>query len=150
MSFWYDEKTQELRATHVISTIAVSLVVCSAAAMAGCPVYNVWQQEMEGRAELAKATYSRQVLVQEATAKKEAAKLLGEAEVARAHGLAEANHIVGNSLGGPDNYIRYLWIQQIDKVSGQVIYVPTETGLPLTEATRLTHMPALLQEKNEK
>jgi hypothetical protein len=76
----------------------------------------------DGLAELARATYNRKVIVQEAEAKKEAAKLLGEAEVARAGGLAEANEaneIVGNSLGGPENYIRYLWIQQIDKVSGQ-------------------------------
>lgn len=149
MSFWFDEKTQELRATRVIPAIAVGIVVGVAIGMAGCPVYTVWQQEMAGKAELARATYNRRVLVQEAEAKKEAAALLGEAEVARAHGLAEANHIVGNSLGGPDNYIRYLWIQQIDKVSGQVIYVPTETGLPLTEATRLTHMPALLTEESK-
>lgn len=102
--------------------------------MFGLPVYNVWQQRMEGEAELSHATYSKQVAVQEAQAKKDAAKLLGEAEVERAHGLAEANKIVGNSLGGPENYLRYLWIQNIDKVSGQVIYVPTESGLPLTEA----------------
>jgi len=94
------------------------------------------QQELEGKAELARATFNRQVAVQEALAKKEAAGLLGEAEVARAHGLAEANHIVGASLGGPENYIRYLWIQQIDKVGGQIIYIPTEAGLPVLEAGR--------------
>lgn len=109
--------------------------------LAGGPPYKVWAARLHGEAELARATANRKIIVQEAEAKKEAASLLGEAEVARAHGLAEANRIVGNSLGGPENYIRYLWIQQIDKVSGQVIYVPTEAGLPLTEASRLRPSP---------
>lgn len=120
--------------------IGILVLFLAAGGLAGCPVYYVWQQEMEGKAELARATFNRKVAVQEAEAKKEAATLLGEAEVARAHGLAEANKIVGQSLGGPENYIRYLWIQQIDKVSGQVIYVPTEAGLPLTEAGRGLHV----------
>jgi len=137
VSLYYDPETQKLYVGRILMAVAFALVVVGGAGMAGCPVYRVWQQEMEGKAELSRATYSRKVLVQEAEAKKEAAKLLGEAEVARAAGLAEANHIVGGSLGGPENYIRYLWVQNIDKISGQVIYVPTEAGLPLTEATRL-------------
>lgn len=116
--------------------IAFAFVILSGGLLYGCPRYNVWQQQLAGEAELKRATYNRQIIVQEAQAKKDAAKLLGEAEVERAHGLAEANQIVGDSLGGPENYLRYLWIQQIDKVSGQVIYVPTEAGLPLTEAGR--------------
>ena len=129
-----DKVVTVLRLDRIIGLSVGLLVLLIAVTMAGCPRYNVWEQEMAGRAELARATYNRQVAVQEALAKKEAAHLLGEAEVARAHGLAEANHIVAGSLGSPENYLRYLWIQQIDKVSGQVIYVPTETGLPLTEA----------------
>ena len=138
MSF-YAEKGQygfEVRTGRVVLTIVVGLLVLTAAAMSGLPVYRVWASRLHGEAELAQATANRKIVVQEAEAKKEAAKLLGEAEVARAHGLAEANQIVGKSLGGPENYIRYLWIQQIDKVSGQIIYVPTEAGLPLTEAGR--------------
>jgi len=134
MSFLWDEQQRETKVGHVVGALSGVVIVLGSIALAGCPPYHVWEQEMEGKAELARATFNRKVAVQEAEAKKEAAGLLGEAEVARAHGLAEANKIVGNSLGGPENYIRYLWIQQIDKVSGQVIYVPTEAGLPLTEA----------------
>ena len=134
MSIYWNEKTDSPNGGRIVWHAAVTLGLLGLLLSWACPQYRVWQQRLEGEAELAKATYSRQVLVQEAQAKKDAAALLGEAEVARAHGLAEANHIVGASLGGPENYLRYLWIQQIDKVSGQVIYVPTETGLPLTEA----------------
>lgn len=131
---YYSDGRGDANVTRIIFSVLFLILLIGTILASGCPVYTVWQQEQEGKAELAKATYSRKVIVQEAEAKKEAAALLGEAEVARAHGLAEANRIVGGSLGGPENYLRYLWIQQIDKVSGQVIYVPTETGLPLTEA----------------
>ena len=102
--------------------------------MFGLPVYKVWSAHKHGQAEFAKAEQNRRISVLEAQAKKDSATLLGEAEVARAHGFAEANEIVASSLGGHDNYIKYLWIQQIDKIAGQIIYVPTEAGLPITEA----------------
>lgn len=123
-----------VRGVVVWSLVVLTVVALIAGLMVAMPHYWVWQQHMHGEAELARATANRKIVVQEAEAKKEAATLLGEAEVARAHGLAEANKIVGNSLGGSENYIRYLWIQQIDKVSGQIIYVPTEAGLPILEA----------------
>ena len=120
--------------SHLLRNIVVIIVVFIVALMLGIPPYKVWSAHLHGQAEFKKAEQNRRIVVLEAEAKKEAAKLLGEAEVARATGLAEANHIVGNSLGGPDNYIKYLWIQQIDKVAGQIIYVPTEAGLPILEA----------------
>lgn len=102
----------------------------------GCPHYNVWQQEMSGRADLAKATYNRQIKVREAEAAKESATLLASAEVERAKGIAEANKIVGESLKGKDEYLRYLWIQTLNDKENEVIYVPTEANLPILEATR--------------
>lgn len=69
--------------------------------LAGCPYYNVFQQEMSGRAMLAEAQSSRQTKVLEARATMESAQLLAQAEVRRATGAAEANHILQGSLGGP-------------------------------------------------
>jgi hypothetical protein len=115
-------------------TIFIGICFVVGSLMFVVPKYNVWAAHLHGQAEFAKAEQNRRIAVLEAQAKMDSAKLLGEAEVARAHGLAEANQIVGQSLGGAENYIRYLWIQQIDKVSGQIIYIPTEAGLPLLEA----------------
>jgi len=115
----------------------LGIVVLILALMIGLPPYKVWSAHKHGQAEFAKAEQNRRIVVLEAEAKKQSATLLGEAEVARAHGFAEANRIVADSLGGHDNYIKYLWIQQIDKIAGQIIYVPTEAGLPITEATRI-------------
>lgn len=102
--------------------------------LVGCPQYNVWQQEMEGRAELARATSNRQIKIQEANATKESAKLLAEAEVERAKGVAAANTIIGNSLKDNESYLRYLWIQGLQDKDNNVIYVPTEANLPILEA----------------
>lgn len=106
----------------------------------GCaymPKYNVYQQEMAGKAKLAEAESSRQVAVLEAHAKMESAKNLAAAEVIRAQGAAQANHILQNSLGGPEGYLRYLQIQAYENTNAKLIYVPTSGGLPVTEASRL-------------
>lgn len=103
----------------------------------GCwvmPNYNVWHQQKEGEAELAKATANRQIKVQEAHAFEESAKSLADAEVIRAKGVAEANRIIGQSLHDNEAYLRYLWIHQLGEGKGEVIYVPTEAGLPILEA----------------
>lgn len=61
----------------------------------------------------------------------------GKAEVERAKGIAAANKIIGDSLKDNDAYLRYLWINNLEGGKKQIIYVPTESGLPILEATRL-------------
>ena len=105
--------------------------------MYGYPRYEVYQQTLKGEAELARATQNRQIRIQEAVAKKEAAVLDAQAEVERARGVAEANKIIGDSLKGNEAYLRYLWIQGLQEgATPQVVYVPTEAGLPILEAGR--------------
>ena len=105
--------------------------------MAVWPQYQVYSQRLAGEAALAEAQSSRQVAILEARAKKESAVALAEAEVIRAEGAAKANQILQNSLGGPEGYLRYLQIQALEDSKAQLIYVPTEAGLPVTEARRL-------------
>ncbi len=101
------------------------------------PYVNVWQQSMEGQAELARAESNRQIATCEANAKKESAKALSEAEVIRAQGVAEANKIIGSSLEGNESYLRYLWVQGMQTNNMQVVYIPTECNLPILESQRL-------------
>lgn len=117
---------------------AFSLICLISLTRWGCPQYNVYHQHLEGKAELARAEYNRQIAVQEAQAKREAAKSLAEAEIERAKGVAEANKIIGDSLKDNEDYLRYLWISGLEhNTEGQVIYIPTEAGLPILEANRL-------------
>jgi hypothetical protein len=115
--------------------IALLVVFVVAGGLYGCPRYTVYQQRLTGEAELARATYNRQVAVQEAEAKKAAAKDLADAEVIRAEGVAKANQIIGDSLRNNEAYLRYLWITDVtNNKAPTVIYVPTEAGLPILEA----------------
>ncbi len=100
------------------------------------PQYKVWTQELSGKALFKEAEWSRQIAVEEAKAKKESAILEAEAEIERAKGVAEANDIVAGSLEGSEEYLRYLWINGLKTNEMQVIYVPTEAGLPILEAGR--------------
>lgn len=104
------------------------------------PWYNVWSQEMEGKAEFAKAEQNRKIKIEEARANLEAEKLNAQAEVERAKGAAEAIRIENGSLS--PTYIQYLWVrQQSDLNNKTVIYVPTEANLPILESTRALSIP---------
>lgn len=121
----------------IITTAILGFILLCTGAMYGCPKYNVYQQNLAGEAELARATQNRQIRIQEAKAKQEAATLEAQAEVERAKGVAEANKIIGDSLKGNEAYLRYLWIQGLQEgATPQVVYVPTEAGLPILEAGR--------------
>lgn len=125
----------------LIVAVVFGVVVICGLGLWGCPAYNVYNQRLVGEAELARAEYSRRVAVVEAQAKLDAAGKLAEAEIARAQGVAQANKIIGDSLRNNDAYLRYLWIDRLDSTRGQIIYVPTEAGLPILEAGRRPHEP---------
>ncbi len=117
--------------------IGVAVIIVLVVALAFIkPWYNVWSQEMEGKAEFAKAEQNRKIKIEEARANLEAEKLNAQAEVERAKGAAEAIRIENGSI--TPTYIQYLWVrQQADLGNKTVIYVPTESNLPILEAGRL-------------
>lgn len=103
----------------------------------GCPQYNVYSMRKDGEAQLAHAKYSREVAVAEAKAKYEAASLLAAADTLRAHGIAKSNEIIGRSLENNPKYLQWLFIDKISEgKENQIIYLPTEAGIPILEANR--------------
>lgn len=108
----------------------------------GCPRYQVYTQSLAGEAELAQAQYSQKVQIAEAQGKLEAAKSLAAADVERAKGVAQANKIIGESLQENEAYLKWLYIEGLKERTGvETIYVPTESGLPILEATRRLNRP---------
>ena len=102
----------------------------------GVPYYSVWQQEMSGKAEYAKAEQNRKIKIEEAKANLEAEKLNAQAEIERAKGAAKAIEIENCSI--TPTYIQYLWVrQQNAQTNNKIIYIPTEAGLPILEAGRI-------------
>src|ERR1043165_10179341 len=91
--------------------IAIAVILIGCLCLAGCPVYNVWQQGMSGKAKLAEAEFGRQTLVSKAKAEKEAASLYAEAEVLRAEGAAKSAKIISSSLETNYAYLQHLAIQ---------------------------------------
>ncbi len=103
--------------------------------------------ESKGRQILLEAESSKKAMIEEAKAENEAASLKAEAqvkiakaqaqvEIERAKGVAEANRIIGQSLKGNDEYLKYLMIQGLNEGKGERIYIPTEAGLPILEAKK--------------
>ncbi|OYX86781.1 MAG: hypothetical protein B7Y83_00135 [Flavobacteriales bacterium 32-34-25] len=101
--------------------------------------------ENQGKSILVKAESEKRALIEQAKAENEAATLQAEAkikiakaeaqaEIERAYGVAKANEIIGNSLKGNSEYLRYLQIEAIKNSKGSKIYIPTEAGLPILEA----------------
>lgn len=122
----------ETETKNLVTTIvrcAWILIVLICAMMYGLPHYRVYSARKDGEAILAHAQSSREVAVAEAKAKMESSYLLAQADTIRAHGVASSNKIIGNSLKGNDEYLHWLWIDQIEKAN--VIYVPTENNLPI-------------------
>ena len=140
------------RLGRVFSFLGLTVLGIVVLGMWGCPQYNVYQQGMSGAAKLKEAESSRQILMQEAHAKYEAAKDLAKAEIERAKGVAEANKIIGEGLKNNHEYLIYLWVHAMAEQGHQIIYVPTEGGLPILEAGRFQKMVnnEKTKEKNKK
>lgn len=115
----------------VIIFLVVTIVI--GGTLWGAPKYKVYKSDLSGQANLRQQEWEKKIAVEEAKALKESATLKADAEVERAKGVAEANEIIAGSLKGNEAYLRYLWIDNI-RGENQVIYVPTEAGLPILEA----------------
>jgi len=126
--------------TFIQILVSVGVVVAIIVGlMFGIPKYNVWQQEMEGKAEMARAEQNRMILVEEAKAKLEAEKLNAQAEIERAKGMAEAMEIENGKL--TSTYNQYLFIRTLEKISDkgslpQIIYMPTEGMVPVMDMAK--------------
>jgi regulator of protease activity HflC (stomatin/prohibitin superfamily) len=126
----------------------LSVLVMMSLMLSSCWQFNRDQRlkdaENDGKATLLEAENSKKALIEQAKAENESATLQAEArikiakaeaqaEIERAKGVAEANKIIGESLRGNNEYLRYLQIDAIRGSKGEKIYIPTEAGLPIIE-----------------
>jgi regulator of protease activity HflC (stomatin/prohibitin superfamily) len=128
-----------MRANSAAVLIGLIILVL-AAVLVGMPSYNVFASRMAGEASYSRAQQDRRIRVLEAQAELDSAKLKAQAEIELAKGTDTSNRIMAQSLGGPDNYLRWSYIHMLQETAGkgdrQVIYLPTEAGMPLLEASR--------------
>lgn len=120
----------------------ITLAAISSIALSGCgpliqavnPGYKTTLRQIDGEAALAQANSEKQIMVTQAKAKAEAAVSEKAAEITRAEGAAAAIKITGDALQQHPEYLRYLYVNNLAETKDQVIYIPTEAGLPLLEA----------------
>lgn len=139
MSLFYTEGNgSEIKGVNVGIAIVLGCIVIIAVLMAIIPKYRVYSRTLHGEAQLREQEYSKQILVEQAKAEAEAAKLLAEAEVTRARGVAQANEIIAGGLKNNPDYLQYLAIQAQEKMADNpnhsVIYIPSGfNGIPLVK-----------------
>jgi hypothetical protein len=112
----------------LIGVLCVALVL---AMMFGLPVYSVWQQGLSGEADLRKAEQTRKIMIEQAKAEKESATF-----------RADAIAIVGQAAKDFPEYRFQEFLGAFGEAFregniSQIIYVPTEGMVPITEAYRL-------------
>jgi len=126
-------KNQNGNTNLTITGIIVGSIVGIIASMFLLPMWSVWQQDMKGRAKLAKASQERQILVEQAKAESEAADY-----------IVTAITKVGQAAKDFPEYRKQVFMQAYaealnSEAIDQIIYVATEAGIPVTEAGRITN-----------
>ena len=116
---------------HVqVTLITAGLIGLVLAVCAFIPIYRVWEQGKAGEALLRKAEQEKQIMIEQARAEVEAAKLRAEAieamgEAAKKYPEYRTQEFIGAfATALEEGHIE------------QIIYVPTEAGIPILEAGR--------------
>lgn len=98
------------------------------------PQFNLYKKNTEKQAVIAEQRAKSEAAEFAAKSAVTQAQAKADAEVIRAKGLAEAQEIISSTL--TEEYLRYLYIDAVAGADGQIIYIPTEAGLPILEAGR--------------
>lgn len=144
MNLFYSKERDEPKVFNIIIAIVLGIILLVGVWMAVMPKYRIYKQDLQGQANLRQQEWEKKILIEQANAENESATLnalatikqqtaKAEAEVIRAKGVAEANRIISDSLKGNEAYLRYLWIDKLAD-NPNVMYIPTEAGLPILEA----------------
>lgn len=120
----------------------IILALMAAGLAWGMPLYNVWQKDKAGEAQLMEARQNRQIQIEEAQANLEAERLNAEAEIVRAEGMAAAMEIENDQL--TSTYNQYLFIRSLEKLAKhgdlpQIIYLPSEGMVPVMDLNKHTN-----------
>ena len=122
--------------------LAFLVILILALALLWTPVFGPWSQMRRGLADLREAEQNRLILVEQAMAQKKVAVLQAEAERDAARLRAEAIAIVGDAAQQYPEYRQQEFIGAFADALrngniAQMVYVPTEAGIPILEAGRI-------------
>lgn len=120
-----------VKGTTVVVVVIIGVIF---AWKAVSPQLNLYRANTEKQAVIADQRAQSEAAEFAAKSAVTQAKAKAEAMIIEAQGLAESQQIIAATL--TPEYIRYLYIKALEGNPNQVIYVPTEAGLPILEAGR--------------
>jgi hypothetical protein len=100
------------------------------------PHWRVWAAHKEGQADLQRAKNEQQIQIAKAQSRLDAADLNKRAAIIEAEAVALQIQAIGKELSAHDLYLKWQWIKMMEETEATTIYVPTEAGLPILEASR--------------
>jgi len=122
----------------IASVVSIVLIAITITCLAGCPRYNVWRKQLSGEAELRKQEFQKRILIEQAKAELESAKLYADAEIERARGISESMEIISGKLKDNTEYLQYWAIEaqrkMADSPNHTTCYIPVgPNGIPLAK-----------------
>lgn len=119
---------KEISAITVTAIISIPVLIVLVALFWGLPIWNVWKSGLSGEAALRRAEQEKMIMIEQARAEKESAVLRAEAiEIIGAATKEFPEYRQQEFIGAFANAIQ-------DGSIRQIIYVPTEANIPITEA----------------
>lgn len=116
-----DEAGMPVAGAFAFGALFTLVLTCIAGWLTFAPEYRLYKANIEKR-----------IIVTQAIAEADADKEYARGEVERAKGTASANKIVAGSI--TEQYLRYLFVNNLKLTKNQIVYIPTEAGLPILEA----------------
>lgn len=107
--------------------------------MAVYPPYSVWAARKRGEAAFADALGEQKIQIARAHSRLEAAENNKKAAIVEAEAVEAQIKKIGEGLQHHDLYLRWQWIKMMEErhAESDTIYVATEAGLPILEASRI-------------
>ena len=116
-------------AITILVLLGISMLIASL--MVGIPLWKVWQQGLAGEAALKRAEQEKLIMIETAQAEEQSAQY-----------IANAIAIVGQATKDFPEYRQQQFIAAFSEAVqseaiDQIIYVPTESNIPITEVGRI-------------
>src|SRR5690242_6437119 len=123
----------DISLTTILWAAGELVTICILWALIGYPKWRVWAAHQAGLADLAAARNEQQIQIAQAQSRLDAAELNKQAAIKEAEAVSEQIKRIGTELGVHDLFLRWQWIQMMEKhgTDATVIYVPTEANLPI-------------------
>jgi regulator of protease activity HflC (stomatin/prohibitin superfamily) len=121
-------------ACKITAGLVVGIFLLTLVSKAVGPQLNLYRANTEKQAVIAEQKAQSEAAEFAARSAVTQAEAKAQAMIIEAKALAESQDIIAKTL--TPEYIRYLYIKAIENNPNQVIYVPTEAGMPILESGR--------------